>query len=85
MSKENELRKEAALSAIKNHENIIQLLKDIVVLSYGSYKVVDNEGNEIKGLQTIDMSLKNIKLKEDSIIANEEDIKTCYNQMELFK
>jgi hypothetical protein len=85
MSNRNELRKEAGLTAIEKHENIIQLLKDIILLSYGSYKVVDNKGKEIEGLQTIDMALKNIKMKEESIIANEEDIKTCYEQMELFK
>ena len=56
-----------------------------MTLSYSAYKIVDNDGKELKGLNTIDMALCNIKRKEESIKANEEDIKTCYEQMELFR
>jgi hypothetical protein len=82
---DHNLFREAAIDAIKKHQKIIKELQEIVALNYSDFKITDKEGNEIKNLATIEFVLFNIKDKVRKIKADEEDIKTCYKQMEIFE
>lgn len=83
MSKD--LCKEAARDAIKKHQRIIEDLEDIITLNYSSFRVVNNETEEeVTDLKLTNFILENVKYKAESIKANQEDIQTCYEQMEVF-
>lgn len=84
MEKENLLR-DAAESAIYKHLQIIADLKDIIALENKIFRVVNNENEEeITGLKLMDFIKDNVKLKVNNISDYSEDIKTCYEQMEVF-
>lgn len=83
MSKD--LCKEAALDAIKKYQRIIEDLQDIITLNYSSFRIVNNETEEeVTDLKLTNFILENVKYKAESIKANQKDIQTCYEKMEVF-
>ena len=82
----NPLCREAAEDAIIKHRRIIENLKQIVVLNYGDFRVVDNQTEEVlEDLNTLNMIVENVKIKARSIVADKKDLETCYEQMGVFK
>ncbi len=81
-----ELCRDAAEDAIEKHLSIIDDLKTIVALKYATFRIVNNETEEeITGLKLTDFINFNIQEKTNRIKDYEQDIKTCYSQMEVFK
>jgi len=85
MENKNLLR-EAAEDAIIKHQRIVENLKDIIVLNYGDFRVVDNQTEEVlEDLSTLNFIVENVKIKARSIVSDQKDLETCYEQMGVFK
>lgn len=85
MENEN-LFREAAEDAIIKHLRIIEDLKDIISLKEETFRIVNNENEEeITGLGLTEFIRYNVERKVNSVQAYTDDIKTCYEQMGVFK